>query len=368
MGSAGAGWWMLLLALCMAIETPLSAFGATLPSDLRLVQVQIAFRHGDRTPLHALGNGLDEPWNCSDGVNSQYPEQHGYAILPLQGHPDTLMGNCFAGQLTSRGHDQLRAVGQYFGSAYRELMSMVDQESFVVRTDMIQRTVDSAVAFLEGLSPPFTVKALYQVDPSFEDMSVNPTFCPSVARHVVRDLRQFVPVADLILPHALELMEIFHTDDPFLPVRNFDNLFCRTQHGMPLPPGLTPNLYDTLEQAHTLVSTVYINDTYLAMGPFFKSVIEKMMRNSGSPEVFVYSGHDSTVAPIMMTLDIFKHWPQYGDHVAFELLQSSSQPSQIFVQVRYNADIVMNPQPLSVFAAFFLRDVPGDMAKYCAAV
>jgi hypothetical protein len=285
--------------------------------------------------------------------------------MPLPGHEDTLQGTCFAGQLTVEGHDELVAVGKYFGAFYKDLMSQLKPENFVVRADMVQRTVDSSIAFLEGLAPPFPVSAIYQVESKYDDMSINPSFCPRVAQYVLEHYKTYEPLLRMILPHSVELIKIFHSDDPFEGVQKFDDLYCRQRHNMPLPQGLTTPLYDVLADAKNLVNMLIVNDTYLSISSFCQDIVAKMNNNKAEPEVFIYSGHDTTVAPLMRMMDLLAQWPQYGDHVAFELFVNSGDHSDRQVQVRYNGDIVVPMQPLSVFSKMFLMNVPQDLAKYC---
>lgn len=330
-------------------------------SGLQLAQVQAVFRHGDRTPLSAIPT-REATWNCSD----LYPQQQGYLVQPLQGHTDVLAGTCFSGQLTSLGRGQVLQAGKRMAGQYSSFLESVGEAAVTVRTCSEQRTVDSAIYFLQGLSLPFLVRSLYQVEPSHEDLTANPQSCPRVAIYILEHYRTYAPLLKIVLDNAAEIKQVFGIDDPFLAVRYYDNLFCRACHGISMPPGLSPALYEALHSASTMVNMLYTNDTYKALAPWFRDLVSNMAQASAeAPSVFLFSAHDTTVAPLLHALGLLDHWPRYADTVFLELWISADNRDR-FVSFRYNDALLLELVPLSTFSSILLRDMPVDMKAFCA--
>lgn len=95
---------------------------------LKLRQVQVFTRHGDRTPIHPLpGTGVDATWNCNLTFASIFdsapstdsrPVSRLFRKAYLNGR-NTFKGNCSVGQLTYEGHEQVR-----YGSVARGIVSL----------------------------------------------------------------------------------------------------------------------------------------------------------------------------------------------------------------------------------------------------
>lgn len=61
-------------------------------------------------------------------------------------------------------------------------------------------------------------------------------------------------------------------------------------------------------------------------------------------KAFLYSGHDTTVGPLLACLGAFDgRWPKYASNVALELLVRQSDKAE-FVQLRYNGRVRALPR------------------------
>jgi len=64
------------------------------------------------------------------------------------------------------------------------------------------------------------------------------------------------------------------------------------------------------------------------------------------PTVVLYSGHDTTLLPIMIALKVFNNqWPPYGSHIEFELYENTTTtPSSFYVRMLYSGAVLSLPQ------------------------
>ncbi|KAJ1970601.1 hypothetical protein H4R35_005768 [Dimargaris xerosporica] len=63
----------------------------------------------------------------------------------------------------------------------------------------------------------------------------------------------------------------------------------------------------------------------------------------GSPIFELYSGHDSTLAPLLGLLgQIDLAWPPYASQILFEFWQTASNAQQTYVRVLYNGDVLQS--------------------------
>jgi acid phosphatase len=87
----------------------------------------------------------------------------------------------------------------------------------------------------------------------------------------------------------------------------------------------------------------------LAIGPFLADLRDIILSKVNNiPETkdlkfAIYSGHDSTMAPLIATFSAFDHrWPKFNSHLTLELFESSTQDNH-YVRVRYNDKVLELP-------------------------
>jgi len=99
----------------------------------------------------------------------------------------------------------------------------------------------------------------------------------------------------------------------------------------------------------------------LAIGPFLADLRDIILSKvNNTPETkdlkfAIYSGHDSTMAPLITTFSAFDHrWPKFNSHLTLELFESkeekslfsklfSSAQNNHYIRVRYNDKILELP-------------------------
>ncbi|KAM3511051.1 hypothetical protein MY11210_005328 [Beauveria gryllotalpidicola] len=159
------------------------------PPSLRLQQVQVLMRHGERTPVvsrFAATTGLPEFWPyCSQAsrmvsavldpasgswttldwrrrletfsADSQTPTL-GTATPPSSGSPDSM---CELGQLTDKGRATATALGQRLRRLYVDQLGFLPErlaatEHMYLRSTPMPRALESMQQALHGLYPPAT--------------------------------------------------------------------------------------------------------------------------------------------------------------------------------------------------------------------
>lgn len=97
----------------------------------------------------------------------------------------------------------------------------------------------------------------------------------------------------------------------------------------------------------------------LAIGPFVDILLtnmEKFVRSSNSPDsakFFLYSGHDTTLIPLMCALGIeSESWPPFASNVVLELYRNTDiaeNEEQYYVKVLFNDEEKNIAQQSSTF-------------------
>ena len=148
------------------------AEGGALPDGAQLVSVQLLFRHGDRSSIHALPNtaGAAVHWPCAEEsalraaalaasskridvvhARSKAPLQRPFISSTLETAEGVPRGACAPGQLTTRGASQHVGLGAHFRAAY--VTSGVLDGPIYARSTDYRRTMISASAMLSTLVP-----------------------------------------------------------------------------------------------------------------------------------------------------------------------------------------------------------------------
>ena len=112
--------------------------------------------------------------------------------------------------------------------------------------------------------------------------------------------------------------------------------------------------------------------------------INNFINGQTKPALVFYSGHDTTVGPLMGTLGVVNGWPPYASHVEIELwagkhfitsqinLRSLDSDNDYFVQVKFNGQSYQLNGcsgvmcPITEFQALVASRIPTDFAKECS--
>jgi len=140
-----------------------------------------------------------------------------------------------------------------------------------------------------------------------------------------------------------------------------DVLTCYKVHGKKYPDSIDDNfLHNVTIMASTMWGNWFRNDEMcrLAAGRFFKEIIacmptemihrndieDKTKDDKTKKKFFIFSGHDSTIVPILCSLGIYKDvWPPYASNVVFEIATDKFNPKKIYIRTIYNDRIEKLP-------------------------
>lgn len=110
-----------------------------------LILVQVIMRHGDRVPAHILPNDEIE-WKC---FHQKLDLEEPFNKVKQE---RKLKGNCELGSITQEGISQCNALGKELNKRYHHFLSSIHSfDKIVMETTNFQRTIQSAISFLNGL-------------------------------------------------------------------------------------------------------------------------------------------------------------------------------------------------------------------------
>merc|ERR1740130_2294486 len=107
-------------------------------------------------------------------------------------------------------------------------------------------------------------------------------------------------------------------------------LHCRLQYGLSVPAGFDPAL---VEQLATLAADTraWSNSNpeclRLAAGRLLVEMLDHLaatVNEEPSSKWVQFSGHDSSLLPVLKALRIRENWPPYGAHIELELWEDSA--------------------------------------------
>lgn len=148
--------------------------------------------------------------------------------------------------------------------------------------------------------------------------------------------------------HALNLHPSERID--FLDLH--DVVTTMLHHNKPLPEGmLDPELLKTIEEQASKRFSMFVAGSSsnkeilrLGMGRLLHLMLIRMqeaaqLEKSSTPSMFLYSGHDSTIMPLLAALGMRSdnHWPVYASSIVFELWKSAHD-GEHYVKILYNKE------------------------------
>jgi len=318
--------WLTLALLISLLPLPLISVWTTLTqTDLSgLRQVHLVFRHGDRTPI--------DPY-------------------PTDPYKDPSNWPVGFGQLTSRGKMQHFQLGQWIRARYQKFLSPdYSEDEVYVRSTDVDRTLMSASANLAGLFPPrgyqkFNPNLDWQPIPihtlpqSEDSLLSSHAVCPRFSellrevansafmKHLYNDNRDLFKY--LSEHTGSNITDISHLD------YIYDTLLIENIYNKTLPewtkkvfPG---GKFKELRDLSFTVNSFNHELKRLKGGPFIQELVDHfdvISQSNGSDglskKLYIYSGHDTTVAPILDTLGVFNGLaPPYCSMIIIELFERS---------------------------------------------
>jgi len=352
--------------------------------NLSLLQVEVLFRHGDRTPFSWYSTpGLygrkqcwpndTASWTCDVNYLNYPSPNNNVDSLPSTGvlfrkvydsGTNVEAGNCDVGQLTQKGFFQEITNGKMLRNYYVDQLGFLptslteaDMNVIHVRSDDEPRTVLSAQGVILGLFPPSNNSQNLIIDIHTRSaplavMETNPTLCPRLGQIHEEAVASPEWVAfwnKVATPLAQKISSILGV--PFTPDNLEDFNDCSNGHychGFPLYPGMDLSLIQAMERV-SLFGENYLNSypnvTYNAkrgigflINEMYQGLAAKLAdpEDASVPSILLFSGHDTTIMPWLTAYGLPpSEWVGYASTLLVELYQDNDGGDNM-VRVIYN--------------------------------
>jgi len=358
-------------------------------NGLKLVQVQMLIRHGDRAPVDLKALPNTSPVHISCRLNGsdvrfnsrlqRYKNVVDHGVFNVEGSKHTNLieerSVCYGGQLTPRGMLQHLYLGSHLRSSYQSFLQTVDinKHVHVLSTDL-PRTKQSAAALLIGMfyeillrdtktKITINVHKDHLLDSHLVlDEHEDPLSCHALkekwrtlltgheferfnknTRVVVENIAYYLSVDADSLPKYNRIVDTFYT-------RACHNLGIPKGPKHTLPLSLIEQSFGFAHQYSTLRHSGEIAElqTLSLLSQIAKQSVYMLRGEEDLKKVVVYSGHDSMIHPFLQILnDNFIKWPPYASRIVFELYADSTVAigdkeaiKKAFFRILYNGEPV----------------------------
>ena len=359
----------------------------------KLLMVQVVFRHGARTPLTSRHDfWKDQTWSCcGDAPYGPQPQIHlmnkaGEASPPhahnLKQMSRKLEGGCFQGQLTTVGHQQANDLGKMLRHRYVQDLKFLDvsyiEDQVKARTTNFQRTINTLQGVLTGLWPDLplskTTVPILTSGETDEILYADTKTCPHLgtfleaSKALIRSqLRGDSELGRLAARTKKEVKRILNLNEEYFD-RSWawsdvhDAMTSMRAHNKTIPQELhdKPWILEAVNKLATREFSAFvapsIQDEHgkailrLSMGVLLHTLIEnihekiseKVKGGKSGPKFFLFSGHDSSVMPVLAALGVeIETWPPYCSNVVIELWERPD--GQHLVRCLFNGEEVQIP-------------------------
>jgi len=255
--------------------------------------------------------------------------------------------------------------GQSLRSLYKSsIVNTIDERFVYIRSTDVPRTFLSVQALMYGLFPPPNASDLCfnqpinikTMDIVKETMTPNANQCPRLSL-IRQRLEKSAPYMqyfkNTIVPLESKLGLALNRKNP-VPYQIddvFDCVQAHACHGFQFGPELTQPLYDELVNQTNIMYTKlgFSNDTngynyvQIAMSRFISEVIERIedvSKGRSKENLALFSGHDTTLFPLLMAYGVNQGWPPYASMMRIELLDGVTED---IITVYYNNEPVLIP-------------------------
>jgi len=274
------------------------------------------------------------------------------------------------------------------GSEYRDLYigqyQLLPQDNILpediwIRSTDVPRTIQSVQANLWNFFPPqngtngkINVIDIHTMDIDVDDMTPNSNICPALITRTAQLMNTSQYAAWNASANKLIniIAKVYNTTADNLPDVGglWDAFGARMCHQKYIPDAIPyQTLLDIEAAAGAELDYLWSDPEYgrLGSGILLNEINGRILdyiNGQLAPKLVFYSGHDSTVGPLMGTLGFTNGWPPYASHVEIELWSDSN--SHFFVQVKYNGQSYKLPGcsgymcPLSQFEGFISTRIP----------
>ncbi|RIA89614.1 histidine phosphatase superfamily, partial [Glomus cerebriforme] len=369
------------------------------PDYLQLKLVQVIHRHGERTPVKPrLEHVIPPLWNLcheakefqtsillfhedennqnnSDNLKLSYDQ---FKYRRIDSHSSPSPGTCVFGQLTDIGRKSMSELGAHFRALYVDKLKFLDKnlsnnKSLFLRSTNYARTLESLQQLvIGGLYPSQYRSDSYVLNIHTRDLYYETLHQSAKCKRLMKLIRQFNEFSKSRYESDLQYLT-----DKLKPIINevklnsnpslngiFDTVTAAKANKISIPKEFTDEIVDKIDEISTGEWFYGFYETLemrrLAIGRFLAElreiILSKVNNTSETKDLkfAIYSGHDSTIAPLITTFNAYNHrWPKFNSHLTLELFESkekssffklfSSAQDNHYIRVKYNDKILELP-------------------------
>ncbi|CAL8134238.1 unnamed protein product [Orchesella dallaii] len=372
--------------------------GAAYATDLSTLQlVQIISRHGDRAPLFPYPNDLYK--------NSSVYSLNGW------------------GELTEIGEEQHYELGSFLRQRYDGFLPRkYSKKDFHIVSSDVDRTIISAESNVAGLYKR-DAPALITRQALFNEWQPVPVHTIPQESDNFINFKAKCPRYNSLVDEYYNSEEVTSLDTEYKNFFDFasensgaellnlldavqlqDSLRCQRKHNLTLPTWVNDTVYDQLQFCRAISFTWNVGTDEmkrLQAGPLIEKLVENMQAKMGTTttaalkveidnepfpprkddsakrKMYIYSGHDSTIAVLLHTLNLFE--PHVIEYAAALLIELHKNPDtgEFFIELHYRNDTTKEPYKLDTtalcgvpcafnnFNDFALKYIPTNWNEEC---
>lgn len=331
---------------------------------MKLLQVQVFFRHGARTPLFHVKSPIFPEAIWSPELSTDLPHTlFPYRLIDISTQKQiqlssdyldklfVLPGGNKVGELTKTGQQDAYNLGIRLRKQYKDndhfLSYQFQSSQFYLRTTFIARTIKSLRCVMAGLygdNISLTEPVNFECDQlNNEILYPNPHISESLIQlfndgiiecnksKTFQEMKQKLKNI-LGVDKLLDCVEQRSTDYdcPIYFVR--DDYLARKYAGFPIPA----ELEKLLPEMHKLCSEELLHEflgkrkdwkknVHIVLSDLFSLILENMINYQKLPQFHLYACHDSSIMLLLFGLNVFDGcWPPFAADVIFELYTTTS--------------------------------------------
>ncbi|OHS98704.1 histidine acid phosphatase [Tritrichomonas foetus] len=351
-----------------------------------LLQAQVLIRHGSRTPgSDFFDSGNAQEWHCDEN-DAISPRLNPAPVNFFRSYHDEFDSriiqykpSCREKDLLTLGMQQHFELGQEFKKLYHEKLEFIPKNInpsfFYARSSETDRTLRSAISFIQGMFPPASPNEII------------PIVTDSEAAGLLHPKDYWCHELEGIVPHMYETEQFKDFFSEFTKkfrdsypkeiskkwetkkVKKFCSWIVMTQcSNHAIPNNITQELQDScLDLVNNYLFMQHDNEKYRGVGsaPLFREmfrIADNLISEEEPYKFIVLSSHDTALAAYLATLGYdYKNKPPIPvrSHLVFELWEISGS-----IYARY----VFNGEPLKVnfldnATLFPYSKLKGEMSK-----
>ncbi|KAJ1861262.1 hypothetical protein LPJ57_006548 [Coemansia sp. RSA 486] len=407
---------------CQANYPSSSSYNSVANATLEFIQMVV--RHGDRTPVLVVP-GQDVTWNCNNYSENIYLKSSTTSSVSSSalvnqkveipafngkyGYSNQLWkGTCNVGQLTDTGKSQHETLGSQLRSIYVDKLGFLpywlnNTNQVYVRTTDFWRTKNSAESLLGGLWPYRGITAemavpMYTYPAEIETMDANNDACPATESTWIKiisdsNYQKFFQGQSALMSKLAGILNVSGSTWTMVWDGYADTLFTRKCHNKGFPCNSAGTVCANADDENQVKRNANFDWAYkyrdhplaktytrLHIGSFIGTLRDQLQNvvagKTGSVKLALYSGHDTTIGPILGSLKAGNRqmlWPPYASNLIFELWKKKD--GSRVVRVLFNGEVLQLQQgnqwcdlsacPLDTFTSYLGDYIPSDIAAEC---